>query len=164
MPHGLSSNVTPRLVTLFERSFPTVSCIPVKDPASPMTLDASIDYSIAMGSLGCWLWKEYCEAPPVAYIKADNERRQALWQGYLKGETSRLLGLAWKSPLGKKAQAKSSMLEDLVPLASMENTKFIDLQYGDTEDDREWIRYHLGVETFHDNCIDQWTDIDGFAA
>ena len=154
----------PRLVTLFERSFPTVSCIPVEDPASPMTLDASIDYSVAMGSLGCWLWKGYCEAPPVAYIKADNERRQALRQRYLKGETPRLVGLAWKSPLGKKAQAKSLMLEDLAPLASMENTKFIDLQYGDTEDDREWIRDHLGVENFHDTCIDQWTDIDGFAA
>jgi len=102
----------PRLVTLFERSFPTVSCIPVEDPASPMTLDASIDYSVAMGSLGCWLWKGYCEAPPVAYIKADNERRQALRQRYLKGETPRLVGLAWKSPLGKKAQAKSLMLED----------------------------------------------------
>ena len=154
----------PRLVALFERSFPTVSCIPVEDPASPMTLDASIDYSVAMGSLGCWLWKDYCETPPVAYIKADNERRQALRQRYLKGETLRLVGLAWKSPLGKKAHAKSLMLEDLAPLASMENTKFIDLQYGDTKDDREWIRDHLGVEIFHDNCIDQWTDIDGFAA
>ena len=56
------------------------------------------------------------------------------------------------------------MLEDLAPLASMKNTKFIDLQYGDTEADREWVRHHLGFEIVHDNCIDQWTDIDGFAA
>ena len=94
MPHGLSSNVIPDWLCYLNGRFPTVGCILVKDPALPMTLNVSIDYSVAMGSLGCWLWKEYSEVPPVAFTKAHNERRHGLWQRYLTDENPYLVGVA----------------------------------------------------------------------
>ena len=42
--------------------------------------------------------------------------------------------------------------------------RFVDLQYGDTAEDRESLTRESGVGIFHDDDVDQMTDLDTFAA
>ena len=41
---------------------------------------------------------------------------------------------------------------------------FVDLQYGDTAEDRRLAPGHVGVEILHDEQVDALKDLDGFTA
>jgi tetratricopeptide (TPR) repeat protein len=154
----------PRLVPLFQRSFPGVTCVSVENPPVQATLAADIDYHVAMGSLGCWLWDDFTARAAVPYLRADPEKTKALRDKYKAGEDVRLVGLAWQSPLGRFAGMKSLLLRDLEPVFKLSGTRFVDLQYGETEPERTQLESDLGVAIVHDDDIDQMTDLDAFAA
>ena len=59
---------------------------------------------------------------------------------------------------------KSLTLEELLPILSLPNTAFINLQYGDTEQEIEGIKKNQRIEIQSINEIDNFIDIDGLAA
>jgi Flp pilus assembly protein TadD len=154
----------PRLVPLFRRSFPDVGCVPVENPPVPETLDPAIDYHVAMGSLGCWLWDDFTGRKRGPYLTADAEMTAALRQRYRQGGDDRLIGIVWKSPRGVDAGIKSFALDELDPVLTLAGTRFVDLQYGETAAERAAMEERLGSSMFHDPGIDQMADLDGFAA
>ncbi len=154
----------PRLIPLFGRSFPDVVCVPVEKPPVQETVSTDIDFHVAMGSLGCWLWDDFTSRASVPYLHADPETTATLREEYQDGSSDRLLGIAWKSPGGKAPGVKSLALTDLGAVFELPGTRFIDLQYGDTKAEREVLRSERGVDLFHDDRYDQMDDLDIFAA
>ncbi len=155
----------PRLVPLFGRSFPGAHCVPRETPPAPATNSQDIDFQAPSGNLGAWLRPDLESFPDQAsYLVADQDRTGGLRSKYLDGEKETLVGIAWISKNPEVGKEKSMLLEDWRRLAEIPGIKFIDLQYGDTGEERAAFEKDTGVAILHDDSIDQMADLDAFAA
>ena len=149
----------PRLVPLFARSFPGVTCI-AKDGANP-----AFDFHIPSGGLGRVLRPSLGSFPePAPYLVADPELRTEFCDRYHDQGTGALVGLAWHSKSLFDGKESQLTLSGLRPTLETSGVIFIDLQYGDTSEEREAFLKKTGIEIIHDNQVDQMVDLDAFAA
>jgi ADP-heptose:LPS heptosyltransferase len=75
-----------------------------------------------------------------------------------------VVGLTWRSRNAVAGDFKSVSLVDWAPILQQNDVLFVDLQYGDTTDERAAVAQQFGVEILHDDSVDQLADIDRFAA
>ncbi|MDA1023615.1 MAG: tetratricopeptide repeat protein [Proteobacteria bacterium] len=161
---GVVLECDPRLMPLFERSFPDVRCLARRDGVRPEAM-GGIDYQISGGSLGRWLRPDFSAFPDRAsYLKADEERSGDLRKKYRDGGDDLLVGIAWQSANPRMGDKKSMPLEALAPLAGMPGVRLVNLQYGDTVDERRAFEKKNSVSIIDDADVDQMTDLDAFAA
>ncbi len=89
----------PRLVSLFNRSFPDVTVVPCANPPDSVTKETSPSVQCPIGSLGRWLRSTADSFPqPKPYLVAD-EQRVARVSNLLNervGQATRI-GVSWKS-------------------------------------------------------------------
>ena len=157
---SLTLEVEPRLVALFARSFPEVTVVPM-DSAE-----------LCRPRCGAYADRQPRRLLPPelggvserdrGYLVADEERTRALRQRLDDGRT--VIGLGWvsKAPIG--GTQKSARLADFEPLLRLPNCRFVDLQYGDTREEREAVERELGVRVERLADIDNTNDLDGLAA
>jgi Tfp pilus assembly protein PilF len=163
---GSTVCLEPRLVPLFARSFANLHF------ASPNTIDteeclkhSAFGAQIHMGSLGRFFRASATGLSNVStpYLKADLVKTAELRNRIAKKERL-VCGISWRSKNADFGADKSITLEKLTPLLSAPGVDFIDLQYGDTSDER------LAFEQTHGICmrrlddIDNKNDIDSLAA
>lgn len=149
----------PRLVPLFVRSFPETACVPAA------TGKQDFDCHAPLADLGHWLRPDAASfLSPGAYLAADRERSAVLRSRYLEKGGDLLVGLAWISKSPHYAEKKSMTLADLGPVLGIPGITFVDLQYGDTGDERAQFTDRTGIDIIHDDGVDQMTDLDAFAA
>jgi tetratricopeptide (TPR) repeat protein len=153
--------VEPRLEKLFARSFPEVSVI----PRLPELYSGRIDAQEPMGGIGRYLRPSWDSFPrrSEGYLVADPARACAL-RARLAGDGQRIVGLSWFSRALIDGQSRSAKLADLEPLLRLPGCRFVDLQYGDTQDERDTIGRELGIEVERLADIDNTNDIDGLSA
>jgi tetratricopeptide (TPR) repeat protein len=153
--------VEPRLVALFARSFPAVKVIGLR----PQLYDGPLAAQIPFGSLGGFFRRRWEDFPSreSGYLIADPARTAEL-RAPLAQHGRRVIGLSWisKAPFGGKA--KSARLIDFAALLRAPGVRFVDLQYGDTADERDEVRRKLGIDVERLPDIDTMNDIDGLAA
>ena len=154
----------PRLVVVFARSFPWLICVPSEDEPSPLTRASDIDFQVPIGSLGRFLWEEFQATTRRPYLCADPVRAEDLRETYQNGDDVKLIGVAWRSINPSIGPHKSTDLDTLAPLLSLPGVRGVDLQYGETEIERAVLEETTGIHLVHDENIDQWHDLDGFAA
>src|SRR5207244_1491255 len=75
-----------------------------------------------------------------------------------------VVGLSWvsKAPVG--GQSKSARLADFEALLRLPRCRFVDLQYGDTSEERAALARELGITVERLPDIDNTNDLDGLAA
>jgi len=153
----------PRLIPVFSRSFPGVECLPKEDPPCRETQRKDIDLQVPGGDLGRWLRSDFesFQGPP-SYLVADGERRDALRARYQDGGADLLVGLAWGSVNKRIGGDKSMPLAGFKPLTRIPGITFVDLQYGDTADERRAFEEETGISFLHDTAVDQLADLDIF--
>jgi tetratricopeptide (TPR) repeat protein len=153
--------VAPRLATLFARSFPDASVV----ARSPALYGGSVDAQAPLGSLGRYLRATWDAFPrrDHGYLRADAARVDAL-RARLANDGRRIIGLSWISRAAIDGRARSAGLSDFATLLQSPGCRFIDLQYGDTQAEREAVRREFGVEVERLPDIDNTNDIDGLAA
>jgi len=154
----------PRLVPLFQRSWPEVVCIPRSDP--PQSIDAEVDFQCASGSLGRFLRRDEAEFPKLpSFLVADAERATEFRRRYRNGGADMLIGVSWVSRTPTHGTLKSMALQEFLPVfRAAEGIRFVDLQYGDTLAERQALWDEAGIELIHDDTIDPLLDLDAFAA
>ena len=157
---------TERLVPLFARSFPEAKVLAQPDLQADQERLSSVAAQIPAGSLG-----QHLRPSPEAfhghsaYLVADPGRTTALKSKYENQfEGAVRIGLSWRSGNPRFGAQKSLALADLTPLFEAPNTNFIDLQYGDTADERDALVQSSGRTLHHDTDIDSLDDLDAFAA
>lgn len=124
-----------------------------------------IDLQVSSGSLGRWLRPEFDTFPDrPSYLVADTGRRDALRQQYLEDGEKLLVGISWMSKSPSTGHYKSMSLIDMQPLTKTPGISFINLQYGETESERQAFEKETGSHIIHDEGIDQMRDLDAFAA
>ena len=154
-----------RLVPLFSRSFPTITCANMDDPDMGNAEDTKFDLHAPLGNAGRWLRADLASFPArPPYLVADSQQRQTLRNRYLERGNDVLVGIAWYSKSRIYSVRKSMTLHDLRQLLEMPGITFIDLQYGDTSEERKAFTAETGIEVFHDDGVDQLADLDIFAS
>jgi tetratricopeptide (TPR) repeat protein len=153
--------VDPRLIDLFKRSCPKIEFIP---KLTQIDLPA-IDYYSLSGSLGKFLRKsiEDFKSQPNGYLKSDIRLTEKL-KKRLREDNKIICGLAWKSKNENVGIDKSIDLVDYLPILKIDKIKFINLQYGETEQERKQIydNHKVNIESIGE--IDNFNDIDGLAS
>jgi tetratricopeptide (TPR) repeat protein len=153
--------VSPRLVSLFARSFASVEVVPQRDAPYPGPVDAQA----ALGGLGQIVRPSFAAFPnrPRGYLTADVERARQL-RARLAASRRAVIGLSWISRAPASGEAKSARLADFANLLQLPGCRFVDLQYGETTAERTAVRRELDVEVERIGEIDNMNDIDGLAA
>jgi tetratricopeptide (TPR) repeat protein len=153
--------VDPRLVPVYQRTFPSYRCISVDDGVS----DTSFDQQLPIASLGRVFQKTITDFPSVdggkflaldaAKVDSVRARLDDVLNGRLK------IGLSWRSSNLSIGERKSIDLDGLHSILTMENAVFIDLQYGDTEVEKADFFDKYKKEIFTLPGLDKKQDIDG---
>ena len=154
----------PRLIPLFERSLPAIKWLAKSDPPSKEALSKSIDFQCSSGSIGRFLrGSEAKFSGGAAYLKAERNACDKIRKRYRQND-EKLVGIAWESKSPQSGEDKSMRLVQLKPLFQIEGIRFIDLQYGDTLEERMTFTNEMGVDLYHDDSIDQLLSLDDFSA
>ena len=162
--------VEPRLVPLLQRSWPKMRVVPSPSQgkaSDPATSAPEIAAQIPMGSLGQFLRPDLAAFPTSAsYLRAD-EARAARYRQQVQARSPPgdfVVGISWSSKNPDIGLHKSIALKDWAPILQTPGISFVDLQYGDTAQERLEAEKVLGVQVQHLPEPDLFRDIDGVAA
>lgn len=154
-----------RLVPLFARSFPAAEVFARTDPPHQRLKDDSIDMQCAGGDACRWLRRDrQAFGSPPAYLQAEADRtceRRAAYDAVGQGLK---IGIAWRSRTPLWGAIKSAPLDHLAPILCTPGAQWINLQYGDCAAEIERINNQFGVKIHQDSDINQFADLDRFAA
>jgi hypothetical protein len=75
-----------------------------------------------------------------------------------------ICGIAWKSNNEEIGSDKSLSLKQLLPILKLSDIDFIELQYGDTEEEKMSLYDEYGIEIKTIDEIDNFNDIDGLSS
>ena len=150
----------PRLVPLLQRSFDGVEVRPrgIDEAAAFAEADVTAYYeTIALHTV------KTAEDMKRSFVslRGDPDRVGALRRRYSANARGPLIGLSWTS---KNTDKVLPDLKDWEPLLAWTPATFVTLQYGDIKRDVERMQELTGGRVIHDPEIDQWTDLDGYAA
>lgn len=153
--------VAPRLVQLFQRSFPGLEiCTPEQAAA-----DQAFDRYVCMGDL-CGIFRPGADDflnHRTAYLKADPVRRHELRRDIAQPGTA-VCGLSWISKNKDVGREKSMNLAELSAAFEALALSYIDLQYGDTDAERTSVKNNGGIAVHRVPSVDTFNDIDGLAS
>ena len=154
--------VDPRLHPLLKRSFPHCQFTTLEDALQRN----DFDLQLSMGDLGSFLRSSVddCIRNRKAYLKADSLRTGELRRQLQGSGQSRICGLSWFSKHNTVGDRKSLTLADLLPVLSVNDSQFVDLQYGDTTAERTQLAGTTGLQVTRVASVDNFHDIDGLAA
>ena len=129
--------VDTRLTTIFRRSFPTMEILSMDNGID----ENSFDSHLPIGSLP----KLFCPTQQSfqnishSYLKPDFQKLKH-FREKLAADGKKLCGVSWKSRNKKLGKGRSLELQSLLNLAMTSDVIFINLQYGDTEDEIDQIK------------------------
>ena len=151
----------PRLVEMFARSFPGARIVARGSDLSQEQVTAQI----RCGSLGIFLrpdWDSF-KTPERGYLVADAGRAAEL-RRRLSTDRRKVVGLSWRSVSPNMGPTKTARLIDFLPVLRLPGIRFVDLQYGDTAEERAELEREAGIAVAHLDNIDNTKDIEGLAA
>jgi hypothetical protein len=174
-PEGkLRIAVEPRLVPLFQRSFPTAEVTwhtthvwatrPLR--SAPNTDHASADLWTPMGSLMREFRRTLDDFPAHKGFLKPDPKRVAHWRKVLKtAPAGPKVGLLWKSATNKDARQRYfSPFSQWAPVLKTPGVSFINLQYGDCSEELAQAEEEFGVRIWTPPGIDLKKDLDDVAA
>jgi hypothetical protein len=154
--HNVVMDCEPRLVSLMSRSFPTVKVRATN--LNPMMARGSQDFDVHIptGSLlglfrnnieDLQKFKPYLQVDPDLVV--DFSERLSPFKG------KKLIGLCWRSGmLSANRNTHYLAIDELTPLLEQEDCVFVNLQYGDCEEELRRVELQLGIN------IVRWDDVD----
>ncbi len=156
-----------RLVPIFKRSFPNMSIIPtLKLCEHNKDILESADFRIPIGSLPRFLRTDVYNFPKrIGYLIPDTlqvdlwKKRFSVLDGKLK------VGISWKGGKDLDVQrVRSTFLEDWKDIFSFKNIKFINLQYGNTSEEVNFVQKKFEIKIYDWVDADPLKNLDFFAA
>lgn len=154
-----------RLTELFERSIPGVNFIAAETPPAAALVDTPYDYQVAMGSLLFRLGLSADEIlAPHKYLSADPERVAAFIERMDAHDGRPRVGISWRSTRQGLGPRKSIPLASWSPILTARDATFVNLQYGDTDEEIGAARAAHDVDIYTDPDLDRFNDLDGLVA
>jgi hypothetical protein len=118
-----------------------------------------------MASLGKYFRKSIHDFKfhPKAYLKSDKLQVDSLKLKF-KNYRQKICGVSWLSKNKEIGREKSLYLHQLLPILRLQNTIFVNLQYGDVSDEINSIFNQHGIEILSILDIDNFNDLDGLTS
>jgi tetratricopeptide (TPR) repeat protein len=169
----LSVALEPRLIPLFRRSFPDVVFSAHESyridghnlTAAPDVDEASIDLWTPMAS-PLLVFRPTVESFPdrASYLAADPER-VAHWRAMLDELPGRKIGILWKSlKLDASRLREFSPFDRWRPVLETPGATFVNLQYGECDEELAHAREAFGVDIWRPPGLDLKNELDDLAA
>ena len=149
-----------RLIELFKRSFPSDIVYYASNQSVP---EKSYDLHIPIGSLPQYFRTDlnsFLGTSP-GYLSSDKIRTSQLRDELLIDGNTYLVGLSWKGGVGLNSDIKSLNLLKIVKALPNKKIKFVNLQYGDTQQECDSLMESTGIQIHNITDIDNRNDIDG---
>ncbi|HMI94924.1 MAG TPA: tetratricopeptide repeat-containing glycosyltransferase family protein [Micropepsaceae bacterium] len=166
--------VDPRLVTLFQRSFPKAE-VGVYDDGKLEGRAVRIfhwarekgdpDFYAPMGTPLYILRKELADFPRRAFLKADGEKSAAFRVRLEALGPGPYVGICWRSMvMGAKRGKYYSPIDLWGPVLTTPGITFVNLQYGDVASELALAQEKFGVTIHNFSDLNLKDDLDGAAA
>lgn len=142
-----------RLVPLFAERFETAKVLAYADAAGGNL--PHYDLHVPMASLPLCLGIDRPDAlGPVDYLQTSS--------GMAAERANLRIGISWRSVNKASGAARSIELGDFAGIAAIPGIQLVDLQYGDTRQEREVFAAAGGYEIEHDDSVDALKELAGF--
>jgi tetratricopeptide (TPR) repeat protein len=157
-----------RLLPIFRRSFPGVESVAKEEP--PCAALHRAHAWVSAGSLPGLLRTraEDFRAQPSRFLFEDAQKAGAFRRALEQPGRAFAVAVSWKSThaaYGRPVQAKkSASLAAFRPLASVPGVRLVDVQYGDTDAEREAFAAATGKDVFRFREVDHFNDLEGVLA
>ena len=155
----------PRMIPLYQRSWPHIEAISQTTPPQPRLLESDIDYQCPLGDLGQYVRTQSTQFQGHAFLKTDPKRVAKLRRQYQQqwGETQPLVGLSWYTCNPETGQQRSLDLTTC-DLLWQQPVTWVAIQYGDITKDLARLKQHHPAAALHqDQSINAFYDMEGFA-
>jgi len=171
---NISAEVDHRLLSLCKRTFPGIKFYPVQElPTGELIIEhkySGFDKGIYWGSIGRYVREKVSDFSKEerVYLNLDSNKVDEI-KNKLKKSKDIICGISWKSNAAE-GRHKGTQLKNLLPILSLKDIKFIDLQYekkifsgqNALEKKELSIKNNIIIEEYEG--IDKLEDIDGLAA
>lgn len=153
--------IEPRLVAIYQRTYPDFEVIPRHNPPLPRVHESDIVAQSPVASLGCVFRRQLDDFPKHPNpILPDPELRQRLREKYQAAAPGNLLvGISWKSKNAMGSQ-KSAPLEQWKPILTQPGFTFVNVQYGDVKAEIDAANDKLGTQIIYDPEVDPISNMD----
>ena len=166
--------VDPRLVALFQRSFPQAEVGIYEDRKTEAKYVRIFEWAKAagepdfyapMGTTLPHLRKRATDFPRQAFLVPDPERAARFRDRLAALGPGPRIGICWRSMIaGAQRKKYYSAIEAWAPILSFPGAHFVNLQYGDAKAELAFAQEKLGVKIHAFDDLDLRNDIDGAAA
>ena len=154
---NITISIDIRLLPILSRSFPGVVFIDKDAPLDATLYDAQIPF----GSLPVVMnMHPDMDGRRVPYLIANDELTKTLKNNPSPKKQLRC-GVAWKSKNQKIGSDKSILLSDLNEIFQIDGYEFVNLQYGDTQEEIKDLENNYGAQLTTIDGIDLFENIDG---
>ena len=161
-PKQIIYECDPRLKHLIQRSFPSIITVDsVDDSFSYLNSMGPVDYAVRLSFLPSLfrLSLEDFSKQKHPYLSADPGTAN-FWKSRLDQLPKQLnVGFAWKGGINFKRGFKLDQLPLLKPLFKIPNINWINLQYGDTQEETSFISSNFSATLHHWDDLDYTNDI-----
>ena len=162
-PKQIIYECDPRLKHLIQRSFPNIITVDsVDDSFSYLDGMTPVDYAVRLSSLPSLfrLSLEDFSKRKQPYLSAEPEIAN-FWKSRFDQLPKQLnVGFAWKGGINFKRGFKLDQFLLLKPLFELHNINWINLQYGDIQEETSFISSNFGATLHHWDDLDYTNDID----
>lgn len=157
-------SIDSRMLSLYQRSFKKFSNVTFIS-SKKLPNETSYDFHLPIGNLGKFFRSslEDFTNQSLNYLLPDIEKSISLKKVF-KNSKKFICGIAWKSKNEEIGSDKSLSLKQLLPILKLPDIDFIDLQYGDTEEEKKSLYDEYGIEIKTIDEIDNFNDIDGLSS
>lgn len=155
-----------RLIGMLGRASPQTTFLPYSFEPVKSLLDLSYDFQVPMASLMNHL-SPYPDRGALSprFIEPDADLTRAcrdrLEEG---GDVGKRVGISWKSARERFGAQKSIALTDWAPIIQDRDAQFVNLQYGDTDDEVAAAVKATGATIYTDIEIDRYSELEKLAA
>lgn len=163
--HQITLMADKRLHETLRRSFPPMELVDRRMINLGMDLVGAHDRQAPLGDLGCILGVTQPSVDVALSYFAVNEARKLAFSSQLRaGHQDLVCGLAWKSQNKKIGGRKNLTLNDFLPILQTAGVKFVNLQYGNVEEEINETNRALNAPIHTIADLDRFNDIEGMLA
>lgn len=153
---NITISIDARLLPIFTRSFPGIVFIDKSSPLDVSVYDAQIPFGslpIIMNMTPNMIGRRvpYLIANPLTEIQKNKPQSK----NQIK------CGVAWRSSNSKIGKDKSILLSSFNDIFKVDGYEFINLQYGNTQEEIKDLEKNYGVKLITTDNVDLFEDIDG---
>ena len=163
-PNKFIISLDQRLLSLYSRSFSWASNVKFIKSTEILCEDI-YDFHIPLGNLGRFFRNstDDFKNQAVSYL-VSNKNQSSILRKKINSSKGKICGISWKSKNTKFGDKKSILLNQLLPIFSIPNITFVNLQYGNTSEEINNIFDEHGIKIKSLDEIDSFNDIDGLAS